>query len=420
MRIAMKHPCMIIRCPFGGGVWAQLDAEGRAQSQRSTMAVPSFEELLSRWKIDSSTLKQPFSDVHILDFATKLDGWEILAKSVKIPTSEIDTIEEKAARLRPMKMLECWKRRCGSEATYGAMIEALLQIDRTDLAEYIIGLIKRSRSANYTRSSNLVFPPSPSNSSGAEGMSPSRSLPSSPSATVQVKLTLIELEKEFFDLIVSTEATLTHNRVPLDVIIKRFRMLPLSIKRQYQTDDNYSVIRRRILNSSTIKELFDNLTELKHWSYMTPEILTHILQDVKIDDMHQKIEEYTSKLATFKASTKLRDLIGISFPVPDYYLELTMITEGWEDKTILDAERSAVNILKRTMYSSQNIQIGWKAFNPGSIKLVFVLIKSDISATYHSLDKVHEVCQESGVTKMCIDDCEIYDLQVSNIIIIQG
>jgi hypothetical protein len=386
------------------------------------MAVPSFEELLTRWKIDSSALEQSFSDDHILDFATKLDGWEILAKFVRVPNSEIDSIKDKgAAQLQPMKMLECWKRRCGSKATYRAMIEALLQIDRTDLAEYIIGLIKRSRSANYTRSSNLVFPPSPSNSSGAEGMSPSRSLPSSPSATVQVKLTLIELEKEFFDLIVSTEATLTHNRVPLDVIIKRFRMLPLSIKRQYQTDDNYSVIRRRILNSSTIKELFDNLTELKHWSYMTPEILTHILQDVKIDDMHQKIEEYTSKLATFKASTKLRDLIGISFPVPDYYLELTMITEGWEDKTILEAERSVVNILKRTTYSGQNILLRWKAVSPGSIKLVFVLMTSIVSATYSSEELIHEVCQGNGVTKICIDGCLFHDLlQVSTYSIVWG
>jgi hypothetical protein len=398
------------------------------------MAVPSLEELLTRWKIDSCTLEQPISNDHILDFATKLDGWEMLAKFVKIPTSKIDSIKAQgAAELQPMKMLECWKRRRGSEATYGAMIEALLQIDRTDLAEYIIGLIKFKRSANHdarakpvtvpnesTKCSGLIFPPSPSSNSGAEGLSPSRSSPSSPSAIAQageqVKLTLEELEKEFFDLVVYTETILTNNQVHPDKLIKRFRMLPVSIKRQYQTDDNYSVIRRKILTSSTIRELYDNLTELKHWSYMSPEILTHILQDVEIGDMHQKIEEYTSKLATFKAITKLRDLIGISFPMPDYYIELTMITEGWEDKTISDAEKSTVNILRRTIYSGQNIPIVWKAVSPGSIKLVFILVKSVMSATYSS-DKLHEVCQESGITKMSIDDCVFYDLEVSNIII---
>ena len=54
------------------------------------MAVPSFEELLTRWKIDNSTLQQPFSDDHVRDFATKLDGWEMLATFVGIPTLEID------------------------------------------------------------------------------------------------------------------------------------------------------------------------------------------------------------------------------------------------------------------------------------------------------------------------------------------
>ena len=246
------------------------------------MAIPSFEELVTRWEINSSTLEQPFSDGHILDFATKLDGWEMLAKFVGIPPSKIDSIKAQgAAELQPMKMLECWKRRRGSKATYGAMIQVLLQIYRTDLAEYIICLIKRSVIHNHdarakhvtvpanasTQCSSLVFPPSPSSSSEAEGISPPRSLPNSPSATAQVKLTLIELEKEFYDLVECTEDTLTRNQGHLDKIIKRFRMLPESIKRQFNTDDNYIMTRRRILASSTIKELFDNLTELKHWSY---------------------------------------------------------------------------------------------------------------------------------------------------------
>ena len=62
------------------------------QLLRSTMAVPSYEELLTRWKIASSTVEQSFSDIHILDFATKLDRWEMLAKFLRIPNSEIESI----------------------------------------------------------------------------------------------------------------------------------------------------------------------------------------------------------------------------------------------------------------------------------------------------------------------------------------
>ena len=71
---------------------------------------------------------------------------------------------------------------------------------------------------------------------------------------------------------------------------------------------------------------------------MIPDTLAHTLQDVKIDDMRQKIEKYKKRLTSFKASTKLRDL-------PDYCIELAMEVKRWEDRTIEDAERAAMNIL---------------------------------------------------------------------------
>ena len=51
-------------------------------------------------------------------------------------------------------------------------------------------------------------------------------------------------------------------------------------------------------------------------------------------------------MTAFKASTKLSDLIGWSVSVPDYCIELTLEVKGWEDKTIKDAERAAMNILQ--------------------------------------------------------------------------
>ena len=98
-------------------------------------------------------------------------------------------------------------------------------------------------------------------------------------------------------------------------------MLPQSIRRQQETDIDFKATRQRILDSTT-KELFNNLTALKHWSYMMPDTLE------------------------YKANTKLRDLIGINFPVPDYCIELTMEVEGWEDKTIQEVENRAVNMVQ--------------------------------------------------------------------------
>ena len=115
-------------------------------------------------------------------------------------------------------------------ATYEAMVKVLLQISRTDLAEKISILRKSSLRS-------LLTP---------------------------VVSTLRELEEEFYDLVIFIEDTLENSRVSLDTITRRFRMLPRSIQRRYETDENYKETRRRILRSKTIKKLFDNLTELKH------------------------------------------------------------------------------------------------------------------------------------------------------------
>ena len=218
----------------------------------------------------------------------------------------------------------------------------------------------------------------------------------------EVISTLQKLEEDFYNLVIYVEDTLENSQVRLNTITRRFRMLPQSIKRQHETDVNYTVIRQRILDSETVKKLFDSLTELKHWNYMTPDTLAHILKDVKIDGVHKKINEYKDKLLAFKANTKLRELIGISFPVPDYCMELTMEVEGWEDKTIQEVENRAVNIVRRAAYSgSPHISLGWKRVIPGSIKLTFILMES--------IKLIPEkLLQENGVISVQMDGDILY------------
>ncbi|MCG8623944.1 MAG: death domain-containing protein, partial [Proteobacteria bacterium] len=314
------------------------------------MAVPTYDELLAHYEVDSSTMRETFDDKHLRQFSLTLDIWETLARFLEMPTSDIANIKSQGdAVVQSVKMLEHWKQRRGSMATYEAMVKVLLQISRTDLAEKIITLRKSSSRSlkNITAEtplcldeSSLALHTSPASSDGVDN-----------AASSDVISTLRELEEEFYSLVIFIEDTLENSKVSLDSITRRFRMLPQSIQRQYETDENYKETRRRILRSKTVKKLFDNLTELKHWNYMTPDTLAHILKDVKIDGMHKKIDEYKDKLMAFKANTKLRELVGISFPVPDYCMELAMEVEGWEDKTIQEVEERAVNIVRRAAYS---------------------------------------------------------------------
>ena len=270
------------------------------------MAVPTYEELLAHCNVDSSLMEQTFSDDYLMRFASKLEKWETLALSLRLPSTEIESIKSSGdIEMQRYKLFKSWKQRCGSMATYKALAEALLQISRTDLAEKVVALRKSLSDTiqslpNSPSETNLATPTSPASSSGIGDMSPIASM--SPSTPVDTQTaqdlvpTLTQLDEDFFKLVNEIESVLKVKKVPLDIIKKRFRMLPQSIRRQQETDTNFIATRQRILNSITIQELFDNLTALKHWKYMMPDTLEHILEDVKIDDIHQKIDMYKGKL----------------------------------------------------------------------------------------------------------------------------
>ena len=355
------------------------------------MAIPTYDELLAHYEVDSSTMRETCDDKHLRQFSLTLDIWETLAKFLEMPTSDIANIKSQGdAVVQSLKMLEHWKQRRGSMATYEAMVKVLLQISRTDLAEKIITLRKSSsrplknitaETPLYLNESSPTSHTSPASSNGVDSSASSAALSSLSLAAdptpLDVISTLRKLEEEFYSLVIFIEDTLENSKVSLDTITRRFRMLPQSVRRQYETDENYKETRQKILDSKTIKKLFDNLTELKHWSYMIPDTLAHIVKDVTIEDVHKKIDEYKIKLMTFKANTKLRELVGISFPVPDYCMELTMEVEGWEDKTIQEVEDRAVNIVRRAAYSgSPQVRLGWKGVFPGSINVTFILMES--------------------------------------------
>ena len=355
------------------------------------MAVPTYDELLVRFKVKRSHMELPFRDDHKIDLALRLDSCtcELLARSLAIPTSEIDNITNN--RKKAIHLLECWKRRCGSGATYELLAKALLEIQRTDLAEIVVDftLLLRSRrkdtaaiTTDQTQSqsgeSDFATPPSPASSSGVE-MSPSPEPPNPPPSAKPAQVwaitqTLSELQEEFFQLVTFVEDTLDKNHIEMKVLTRRFRMLPASVLKETR-NKIYTRTKRRILKSKTTKEIFDNLTELKHWGFMMPEPLERILQDVKIDDIHQKISNYKGKLLQFKTCTKLKDVIDTQFPAPEYCMYLTLKVEGWENKTIGEAEKNVVNMIIRDEYSGHDTILGLGAVNAGCIELTFVLVE---------------------------------------------
>ena len=400
------------------------------------MAVPTYDELLAKRRVTTSAMEQTFDRDDLQKFSLELDRWEKLARFIGIPTPEIENIKSQGDMdEQKIKMLVCWKQRRGSMATYEAMARALLQIGRTDLAEEVIAFRcpvsvlqntvtdSDTQAGTQTEPSNeplqVTGPPSPGNSSGIGEMSPDPRTPavlppftvlSNPivhTAQQEVVIShLKELEEEFYKLVTFTETTLKEkdNEECLERILRRFSMLPQSIRRKHQTDENYVATRQRILNSKTIKELFDNLTALKHWSYMMPDTLAHIVQDIKSDDVKQKIDKYRMKLTAFKAKTELKDIIGLRFPIPDYCIELTIEVDNWEGKTIDEAEAATLNILRKAAYGGG---IGWKAVNPGSTKMIFIFLEPTANINT-KVDGFAEICKDNGVVTIQIEEEGVY------------
>ena len=375
--------------------------------------MPTYEELLKRLSVEIFELKQIIEDDHLKKLSFKLDRWELLAQSLELPTSEIERIRNQGdAQQQRDEMLQQWKKSNKFTATYEALARALFQISRTDLVEIVVSLCQSLRDVRdqtilsvVGEELSLATPPSQDSCSGVEEV-PSLSAACPKGLITAVKNSapsLTNLEEEFNRLVTDAEATLEKYDVGLNTITRRFSMLPQSVKRRHQMDENYAKIRPKILASTSIKNFFDNLTELKHWNFMMPDTFAHVLKDIKIDDIHQKIDKYKERLLTFKQKTKLRDLIGTRFPVPDHCIELTMEVKGWEDKTIEEAEKAVGNIMRCAAYG-QHVPLGWKSVETGSVKLTLILLEPIKIAS----DMLLVAKKYSGIVSIELDGDIIY------------
>ena len=220
------------------------------------MAVPTYDELLARSGIDAFIMEHTFEDNHLRELSLIIDKWERLARSLELPKTDIESISrQRDVEEQRDRMLECWKQRCGSAATYEMMTKALLRINRTDLAEKVAAL--------RLTSSDAQIPEVRGNKPRICNSEPCLNAPPS-SVSQNDRIPLVQgiipslktLEEDFqVDLVTKVEVTLEENEVEIEIITRRFRMLPQSVRRQLETDERYEKTRQKILDLRTIKDL---------------------------------------------------------------------------------------------------------------------------------------------------------------------
>ena len=107
------------------------------------LSLPTLNDILNKTKIGVKDIDKECSDEHILDIALILEKWELVARSVGLNSTDIETIKHSSTdlELQRMHFLERWKKKFAFNATYRCLVEGLLKCNLTDLAVRVCSLL---------------------------------------------------------------------------------------------------------------------------------------------------------------------------------------------------------------------------------------------------------------------------------------
>ena len=112
----------------------------------ATAARPSLEWLKD---VPPEKLDEPCKDEHLNKLALSITDWQSIAPFLGLTEADESEIEDcKKVRKRKIKMLQMWKSKFGRKATYRRLAEVLLELEETDLADMLCGLVWQPQSSS--------------------------------------------------------------------------------------------------------------------------------------------------------------------------------------------------------------------------------------------------------------------------------
>ena len=120
------------------------------------MALLTYDELLIKEQVESSTMEQIIQNSELVDLSFKLDRWEVLAYALDFESSDIENIRSCGnMEEQGLNMLQRWKQR-NVRATYEVLTRAMLRIRRADLAEVVAKMASSRASSNNQKSTAVT------------------------------------------------------------------------------------------------------------------------------------------------------------------------------------------------------------------------------------------------------------------------
>ena len=106
------------------------------------MAAITLEELLKKVGVCREKFNDSISDEHLLEISMFLTAWRRVASFLGIKSNDLEDIEqEKDEQVKRLNVLQKWKSRFGYKATYRKLVEVLLSLAMSDVAEKVCKLL---------------------------------------------------------------------------------------------------------------------------------------------------------------------------------------------------------------------------------------------------------------------------------------
>ena len=217
--------------------------------------------------------------------------------------------------------------------------------------------------------------------------------------------------KEFDYLVNSIEDSFLENHVSLIDIKKSIKNIPISLKR-----DLGSYFRNEIpdiLKAESLESIFVFLSY--YWDYLNPGLLEYIVLTFGSDTDKQLLDTYLKKLEQFRQSVKLGEYVQSNRSFVDvsacrYQEIITIMGQGWEEKTLQDAENFKTELAKRCLIQPFLTRIH---ANRSSIALIFYLplsfeiIMEELEVFFKVMNVV-----KAHLDNACFFDWTCVDMQV--------
>ena len=107
---------------------------------QAKMAGISIQEVAAHCKVEEAWLDREVPYTSFYEISRCLSQWKFLAPKMNISQAEVDDIEEdhRKAEEKRIGFLEKWKQKMSMKATYRALVESLLDIQRADDARRVL------------------------------------------------------------------------------------------------------------------------------------------------------------------------------------------------------------------------------------------------------------------------------------------